>query len=70
LLWNLRLSLSVSAAAPEPDKRRNIWYKVQTMDAIQEMQLTKANFFGAAYPRQSRNELICVTANSSKGAAN
>jgi len=39
------------------------------MDVVQDMPLTKANFFRAVYPRQSRDELICVTAYSSKCAA-
>ena len=49
-------------------KGRNIRYKVQTVAAIKDMRWTKANFFRAKYPRQSRNKLTSGTAYSSKGA--
>ena len=49
-------------------KGRNIWYKVQTVDAIKGMRWTKTNFFRATYPWQSKNKLICGTAHSSKDA--
>jgi len=38
---------------------------MQTEHAVQDMRLTKENSFLAAYPRQSRNNLICVTPYSS-----